>query len=1186
VVTAGALIGAGLWACAADAPTPTAAAPASPAGAAPAPSTGPSTGIVTRSLVIVPQQAEPGEAIGLRVALEDPRRQVGKASLGVRGVPEIEIKLNPAGEGVWTAQMNLPAMAPPGKYTLELRVLGQQGQALAVVGPTTAQLEVVPAGRKHLAAEVANKLDELQDILGLELRDWRWNRGETPGAEQSAFDDSAWAVASPGISWGSENAMAWFRKEVVIPDKVAGFDVTGSPVTLLVGVDDDGEIYVNGTLRQKFHWDEGRVVLTEKAQPGEKFLIAIKGINGPGAGELFTAQLRIEALNDLRRDVGAYLGDLQFGQSALGQIIVGGEPLRDALAKSAAAVNLKALAAGDKAAFLGSLQAARAPLRPAATVLKGYTLDLVGHAHIDMNWLWLWPETVEVCRATFSQALDFMKAFPDFTFSQSQASTYLAMEQSYPEIFAAIGQRVKEGRWEITGGTWVEGDMNMASGEAIARQILYAKRYFADKFGVDVRIAWEPDTFGHAWTVPQILRKAGISYYYFCRCGKDIPLFWWEAPDGSRVLAYNWDGYSGDVNPSLGNLPLQFHNDLRVTHAMQVYGVGDHGGGPTREMIDAALELQRRLIFPRVKFSTAQGFFDAITSEPTELPVVRDELNFTFEGCYTTHADIKRMNRVSENLLPTAEAFSAIAAAWGRPYPRDDFVTAWRNTCFNQFHDIFDGSAIHGSYDYARGLFDQAYKLGADALSGALETLAAHIDTRGAGAALIVFNPVAWDRSDAVTASVDLPPGTSHVRVTDDRGREVPAQLVPSESGAGRLQVCFTAAAPSLGYRVFHVAAAAASNPPGGARADDSGTIENEFWRLRVDPQNGLLTSIYDKRKQVELLPAGARANLFQALFEKPHGMSAWSIGAISRTENLDGPAQVKVVERGPARAAIRVTRKWRASTFTQEVTLYAGVRRIDFITTADWREVGTAAADFPMIKVAFPVALSRAEASFEIPYGSIVRPANGHEVPALKWIDLTGVAPGGAEYGLSLLNDCKYGHDVNGNVLRLTLLRCPYDPDPRPDEGVHHFTYSLYPHEGGWRKALTVRQGYELNNPLIALAGGKADAGELPPSHSFLRIEPAQLVVTALKRAEDGDDLILRFYDAAGTAAQARIAPGFKWARASEATLLEKPTEAPVKAAPGAGTGGDELRLNVEPFEIKTVRMSRRPDESGSRAK
>jgi len=1125
-----------------------------------------------KELWALPSQVEPGELVTLRVVLADPQQAVAKVSLAVRGVPEIEVELKPAGGGAWAAEMAAPQMAPPGAYTLDLKLLNAAGQAVAATGPAAVKLEVVPAGRKHVAENVAQRLDELRQILGLPLTDWHWAVGDIAGAEQPGFDDSSWSVGSPEISWGPEQSVAWFRKEVVIPDKVGGFDASGSPVALLLAVDDDGEVYVNGRLRQKFHWDQGRVVLTQSARPGEKFLVAVKGFNGPGEGRLFRAELRAPSLNPLRQEVGAYLGDLEFAQAALAQTLVGGEGLREAISSSVAAVNLDALSRGEKQAFLDSLQAARAPLQPIAVALKNYTVHLVGHAHIDMNWLWLWPETVEVCRATFRQALDFMKEFPLFTFSQSQASAYLAMEQNYPEIFSEIAARVKEGRWEVTGGTWVEGDMNMASGEAIARQVLYAKRYFRDKFGADVRICWEPDTFGHAWTIPQILKKAGIDYYYFTRCGKDIPMFWWEAPDGSRVLAYNLDSYSAGINAGIGNLPLELQRDFGVSDAMRVYGVGDHGGGPMRGHIEAALELQRRLIFPTVAFSTAQGFFDKVRSQPGEFPTVRDELNFVFEGCYTTHADIKRMNRVSENLLPTAEAFSVIASRYGRPYPGDDFVTAWRNTCFNQFHDIFDGSAIHESYEYSRGLFEEAYRLADNALQGALQTLGSRIDTRGPGAAVVVFNPVAWERTDTVLAGVDLPAGTAAARVRDDRGREAPAQVVGRDSTSGRLQVAFTAQVPSLGYRVFHLQAAdKARLSPGGASADDSGRIENEFWRLQVDTGNGLVTSIYDKRRHLELLPPGERANLFQALWEKPHGMSAWQIGEISRTENLDGPAEVRVRHRGPARAALRISRKWRNSTFTQDLTLYSGIERIDFITTADWREIGTAQADFPMIKVAFPVALSRTEANFEIPFGAIVRPADGREVPALKWIDLSGIAPGGAQYGLSLLNDCKYGHDVNGNVMRLTLLRCPYEPDPRPDEGVHHFTYSLYPHAGGWRKAATARQGYELNNPLIALAQLPHE-GKLPASHSFLRVEPDNLIVTALKRAEDSDDVILRFYEFAGTQARGRVVPGFDWASAADVNLMESPTGAPIDM------DKPEIRLDVGPFEIKTLHLSRKP--------
>jgi len=1065
----------------------------------------------------------------------------------------------------------LTAKGEPGVRALDAKLLDAAGRPTAVGGTTESKLDVVSAGQKPVPRTIERKLTELREILGIPLRDLRWKQGDTPGAEQPGFDDSSWALASPEMSWRPEGSIAWFRKKVTIPDTIAGLPVSGSPIIPLVGVDDDGEVYVNGILRQKFHRDQGRVVLTDSAPPGADFLIAVKGMNGPGAGRLLSAKLRVESLEDLQRDVGAYLDDLGFARATLQYLVEGGEGRRDAIATSVSAVNLDAIGAGNKQAFLDSLRAAREPLRPVAAELKNFAVHLVGHAHIDMNWLWLWPETVEVCRSTFRGALDFMREFPEFTFSQSQASTYVAVEQNYPDIFAEIGQRVKEGRWEVTGGTWVEGDMNMASGEAIARQILYAKRYFRDKFGVDVRIAWEPDTFGHAWTIPQILKKAGIDYYYFCRCGKGIPMFWWEAPDGSRVLAYNVDGYGGGINDSIGNLPLEFSRTYGVADSMQVYGVGDHGGGPTRTDVESALELQRRLVFPRVKFSTAQAFFDRALSQTTKFPVVRDELNFTFEGCYTTHADIKRWNRTSENLLPAAEAFSALAAAYGRAYPRDGFTTAWRNTCFNQFHDIFDGSAIHGAYDYSRGLFDETHKLGSHALNGALRVLASRVDTRGKGASLVVFNPMAWDRTDTVTAAVDLPAGLAGVRVTDDRGKEVPAQIVGREAESGELRVTFTAHAPSLGYRVFHVEAAEKGKAyRGGAAADDSGRLENEFWRLQVDTSTGLVISIYDKRKGLQLIPPGERANVFQALFEKPHGMSAWSIGQIRGTENLDGPAEVRVFQRGPACAAIRVTRKWRASTFTQHITLYAGVERIDFVTAADWHEIGTPQADFPMIKVAFPAALTRAEATFEIPFGSIVRPADGHEVPAQKWIDLSGTAPGNLTYGLSLLNDSKYGHDVNGTVMRLTLLRCPYSPDPRPDEGEHHFTYSLYPHARGWRQAKTVRRSYELNNPLIPVVQ-RAHPGRLPTSYSFLCVEPDSLIVTALKCAEDSQDVILRFYESEGADVRARVAPGFNWSGATEVTLMEAPTGTVVHA------DASQVRLQVKPWEIKTLRLGGR---------
>ncbi len=270
------------------------------------------------------------------------------------------------------------------------------------------------------------------------------------------------------------------------------------------------------------------------------------------------------------------------------------------------------------------------------TNIKEYTVHLVGHAHIDMNWLWLWPETVEVCKNTFSTMLELMEEYPQFRFSQSQASAYLPIEEQFPDLFRKIQERVKSGQWEITGGTWTEGDLNMASGEAIVRQILYAKRYFLEKFGVEPKICWEPDTFGHAWTIPQILAKSGIKYYYFMRCGKNEPVFWWESPDGSRVLAFNRGSYNGSIDESIKDAVIDLAQRYDVKDAMFVYGVGDHGGGPTRKDIEKALELGKRKDFPNVKFDTAVGFFDTILAQKKDFPVIRDELNFVFTGCYTS----------------------------------------------------------------------------------------------------------------------------------------------------------------------------------------------------------------------------------------------------------------------------------------------------------------------------------------------------------------------------------------------------------------------------------------------------------------------------------------------------------------------------------------------------------------------
>jgi len=812
---------------------------------------------------------------------------------------------------------------------------------------------------------------------------------------------------------------------------------------------------------------------------------------------------------------------------------------------------------------------------------KSYTAHLIGHAHIDMNWLWVWEETIKVCQDTFSSMVKLMKEFPQLCFSQSQPTTYLAVEETKPKLFAQIKKLVKEGRWEITGATWVEGDMNIASGEAIVRQLLYAQRYFKEKFGVQTKVCWEPDTFGHAWTIPQILKKSGIEYYYFCRCGKE-PVFWWEAPDGSRVLAF-WGGYKGfysrKVDDSLSSFCLDFEKRYGIKDYMLVYGVGDHGGGPRREDIKTALKFKKKAFYPKIKFNTAGNYYQKILSQTKKIPVIKDELNSTFEGCYTTHARTKKENRLSENLLTTAEVFSSLAKIYGLKYPQNDFVSAWRSTCFNQFHDILDGSNIHSSFEHSTKLFKKQSEIGKKALNNSLNTIASKINLQREGIAVVVFNPLSWERDDVVKLETqgtrDKGQGARGKRqgakfkilnsfLRDSQGRDIPYQITDGE-------ITFIAkGVPALGYKSYYLGEDRSQKSEDGSKMSD--TLENKFYRIKVGLASGCILSIYDKINKREVISPGKKANLFQLLFEKPHDMSAWNIGPISKIKNLSSKAEIKLREKGEVYSLLQIKHKFNKSTFTQDIVLYNDLPRIDFPTTVDWQEQGTKDKDGPMLKVSFPVNVGEGKARFEIPFGSIERKANGGEAPALKWIDLSN-----KDYGVSLLNDCKYGHDVGDNVMRLTLLRSSYDPDPCPDRGIHKFTYSLYPHQGDYKRADTVRRGYEINNPLIAVVN-RSHSGDLADTHSFVELRPHNLIMTALKKCEDSSDLILRFYESQGRRVTATIKLGMKVKGAREVDLLERDIKRSRDDPSGRlyrrSDPGETLNLPVGKYEIKAIRL------------
>ncbi len=570
------------------------------------------------------------------------------------------------------------------------------------------------------------------------------------------------------------------------------------------------------------------------------------------------------------------------------------------------------------------IEEAEEKLSPIGEVAKTFTIHYVGHAHIDMNWLWDWPETVDTSYKTFTTAMKLMEEFPDFKFSQSQTSVYSAMEKYSPETFEMIKKKVKDGQWEVTANLWVEGDKNLASGEALVRHILYTKRYFKEKFGFPydkVKIDWEPDTFGHHWMHPQILRKAGITRYYFCRAGKGERIFWWSAPDGSKVLA--WDDnklwYLGPVKPEDVVEAVELYEKTGIKDYMVVYGVGDHGGGPTRRDLQLIQEMKNWKIFPKVKCSTTDEFFSIAERYGDRFPVINDELNFVFRGCYTSQSNIKEANRKAENLLTCAEVISLLSLKLTGKFPPKELLDeAWINTLFNQFHDILPGSGIPDTYRYAQGLFQNAKASGNMVKELSLKAIVGEIDTEAdykvKNVPIIVFNPLPWRRTDAVTVDVyDIFEEKDKLSLVDGTGKATPVQYKEYSFFQKALRTVFVAEdVPGYGYKTYYLkySEGETATPEvivrdvftgqvteSRVRASSIYTLENQFYKVTLNAGVGAITSIIDKSTGKEILPNNGKAGLLQILYEAPHPMSAWEIGQIVKTVDLDSGATLEVIE-------------------------------------------------------------------------------------------------------------------------------------------------------------------------------------------------------------------------------------------------------------------------------------------------
>jgi alpha-mannosidase len=1047
-------------------------------------------------------------------------------------------------------------------------------------------------------------LDRLKSLTVLPLKEWRYST-DTPHPEDLGLDDSSWQTMTTGDKWS--NGARVLRRWVEIPEKINGYPIAKCRVLLNLQFGSDDEmgitVFNNGSVVYRGDEDmQQPILLTESAQPGQKFLIAARVNSNPVETLLRFSELTIETPGN-RIDPAFLRQEILAARPLISAYAEGKEERQGHLDAAVRAIDFTSLEHGDTDAFENSLRSAQAHLMQLDPWLKNFTIRAVGNAHIDMAWLWPWTETVEVVRNTFRSALDLMREYPDFRFTMSSARTYVWMEEKYPDLFQEIQKRAKEGRWEVIGGMWVEPDLNMPGGESLTRQILIGKRYFQQKFGVDVKIGWNPDSFGYNWQLPQIYKKSGIDYFVtqkllWAHEYTTFPykLFWWEAPDGSRILTYFPHDYAGGIDPvSLGKdlsiwTPSIYGPELKNKPViMHLYGVGDHGGGPTRTMLDEAVRWQKPdAAFPKLEFSTATEFFKELDNKLPSLnvPSWRDELYFQYHrGVFTTQAETKKRIRSGEELLLNAEKFSSLAnVLYHKDYPSQDFDTAWKALLFDDFHDIFPGSGIGVNYLDAKRNLEDVDRLGNKILHASLEEISAHTNTQGPGVPVQVFNPLAWPRREVVEIEAQLPHPTQQVEVVDAAGKAVDSQLLGIDGATHRARVLMFVDVPSLGFKTYFLRAATKPNTSTNPVKATDEFLENEFVRLKVDRKTGCMTSLFDKKSGHELLAAAETdtggpkgtvcGNLLQTFVDKPKQWDAWNIDADFERQHwdLDSADEVRLVENGPLRAVIRVKQHFQNSIFVRDITLLEGSPRVDVKTEVDWHE------QHILLKVAFPLSAHNDKATFEIPYGSVQRPTTRRtpaeqaefEVPAVQWADLSD-----EQHGFSLLNDCKYGYDAKGNVLRLSLLRSPVWPDPQADQGHHEFTYSLYPHGGTWREAQTVHQGYELNYKLLWLQVAQHE-GSLGPEHSFVQVENPNVVLTAVKKAEDSDALVLRFYEWAGKQGDIKIKLPRGAAAARETDLMERQS-GELSLSEGL------VAVPTKPYEIKTVGIDFRTKSSAT---
>lgn len=1022
-------------------------------------------------------------------------------------------------------------------------------------------------------------LEELEKYVyskSAPLGGWRYGLSEDEAVRGEGFDDSKWPLAREGGRIGKVDQFVWLRNEVTIPE-----EFTGGEVHVFLDAGQTGVLFLDGAETVGLDTAHKEVTLAKRARAGASYRIAAEVYTGPV--ERFTIVefgnprewlaapfFRKSELRLVNRDGFRLYYDFLVAVDLLDGTAAGSREGDEILAAISECINAIELSADEKARNASFRAASRILSERLFAGQKGDAsgeVALIGQSHIDMAWLWPRRETIRKCAATMASTLNLMGTYPFFRFSHSQAQGFQWLKDHYPKLYARMRREVKKGRIELLGGMWVEADLNCTSGEALARQFLYGQKFFEKEFGHKCRVGWLVDTFGYTWALPQILRESGLEFFVSTKpTWNDTNVFpftnfRWEGPDGSQVLTHvPTVSYGADIGVKKIGDTLEKHKEARLgVPPAALFGKSDGGGGATTKDLESIPRLAASPYAPKLTVKQVEEYFADLPRD-ADYPVYCDEMYVEYHrGTYTTQARTKKNNRKAECALYSAEVAASAAAMLGAKWPAGDFERAWKLALFNQFHDILPGTSVAPVYDDAERDYAEVFEA-TEALSGeALRFIAEKVDTTGPGRAVLVFNPLPRERTDIV----EIDAGRKACRVTDFDGSELAWQRV-----AGRPSVVAAlVTVPACGWKVVRIVGGRGGEQEALSRVEGR-HIETPLLSAKLNAA-GQLESIFDKGAGREALLKGQAGNRLQLIEDITVEYEAWDMEewADEKMREVDRLESFKVIENGPVRTVARLVWKAGASTFTQRMVLYGHTRRIDFETKVDWQERKT------LLKAAFPVAARSRRATYEIAFGAIERSTQQSnpwewarfEVPAQKWADLSQ-----ADFGASILNDCKYGYDARGSVLRISLLRSPECPDPGADRGTQEFTYSFYPHRGDWRAGRTVEEAHELNLPLICLPV-KSTEGAPGGEGWFFDVEArdgAPVVLSALKRSEDGKGYIARIYEPHGRQAKVVLSVPFEIAEAESVNFLEERQAA-------LRHGRRSATVELGPWKVASVKLT-----------